>query len=100
MSKENKKTSFTGYDPIESPEVIISADKNNERKKAFAESYKRVMQIIPEYFILQRKKRKNSTGGNGGNSFAQNIIVTPENVKIETNGLEEKEVKQQEKERD
>lgn len=97
------RISFTGYDPVESPEAVISSDKNIERKKAFADSYKRVMQIIPEYFILQRKKRKKASGSSGGNSFTQNIIVTPENVKIETKGIEGKEEildKEQERERE
>ena len=99
MAKEKNKVSFIGYDPVESPEIIISSDKNNERKKAFADSYKRVMQIIPEYFIMQRKKRKNGSSS-GGNSFTQNIIVTPENAKIETNEITGKEMIEQEKERD
>ena len=36
------------------------------------------------------KKRKASTSG-GGSNFTQNIVVTPDNVKIETN--EKKEIK-------
>lgn len=88
QKNEKNKMSFTGYDPVESPDVVISSDKNNERKKAFADTYKRVMQIIPEYFISQRKKRKNASSSSGGNNFSQNIIVTSENVKIETKEME------------
>lgn len=106
MAKENNKNnnnriSLTGYDPVESPENVIAADKNSERKKAFSETYKRVMQIIPEYFLTHKNKRNGSSGTSGGNSFTQNIVVTQENVKIETSGLEEKEVldRQNEKER-
>jgi len=58
------------------------------------------MQIIPEYFITQRKKRKNGSNASGGNAFTQNIIVTQENVKVETQGLEEKETIYKENERE
>lgn len=88
MSKEKgtkKKVSFLGYDPIETPEEIINTDKNVDRRDAFKEAYKVVMKIIPEYFLTKRKKRKAGSGASGGNSFTQNIIVTTENVKIETN---------------
>lgn len=101
MAKENKqksKVTLLGYDPVETPEEVMDKDKDTARKEAFKESYKRVMQIIPDYFLEQRKKRKNGTTG-GGTSFTQNIVITPENVKIET--MEKGEAdKQEEKERE
>ena len=54
------------------------------------------MQIIPEYFIKQTRKRKTGATG-GGTSFTQNIIITPENTKIETNEIG---VKQSEEEKE
>lgn len=87
QKKDNKKVTLLGYDPIETPQEIISSDKNDERKESFKQAYKKVMQIIPDYFISQRKKRK-ASGGAGGKSFTQSIIVTPENVKVETNEIE------------
>lgn len=101
MAKENKqksKVTLLGYDPVETPEEVMDKDKDTARKEAFKESYKRVMQIIPDYFLEQRKKRKNGSTG-GGTSFTQNIVITPENVKIET--MEKGETdKQEEKERE
>lgn len=101
MAKENKqksKVTLLGYDPVETPEEVMDKDKDTARKEAFKESYKRVMQIIPDYFLEQRKKRKNGSTG-GGTSFTQNIVITPENVKIET--MEKGEAdKQEEKERE
>ena len=79
--QDKQKVSLLGFDPTETPEEIIDGDKNNDRKEAFKEAYKKVMQIIPDYFMTQRKKRK-SSGSSGG--FTQNIIVTPEVAKIET----------------
>lgn len=96
--KKGKKVNLLSYDPVETPEEIMDKDKNTARKEAFKESYKKVMQIIPDYFLEQRRKRKNSTTG-GGTSFTQNIVITPENVKIETMEKEEKE-SQEEKERE
>ena len=101
MAKENtqkSKVTLLGYDPVETPEEVMDKDKDATRKDAFKESYKRVMQIIPDYFLEQRKKRKNSTTG-GGTSFTQNIVITPENVKIETMEKGETEA-QEEKERE
>ena len=53
MAKEKQKNKVTllGYDPVETPEEIIEKDKDQDRNKAFRESYKRVMQIIPYFFI-------------------------------------------------
>lgn len=100
MSKDKKdKVSLLGYDPIETPEEIISSDKNSDRKDAFKEAYKVVMKIIPDYF-LTKKQKKTSTSSSGGNSFTQNIIVTSENVKIETNEKVNFEEKNEERERE
>ena len=77
MAKEKKeKISLTSYDPVETPEEVIEKDKDFQRKEAFRESYKRIMKIIPDYFMEQRKKRKNATSG--GTAFSQSIVVTPE----------------------
>lgn len=97
MSKGKKskdKLNLVGYDPVESPEEIIGSDKNIDRREAFRETYKRVMMIVPEYFIKKKKKKAGSTSS-GGNSFTQNIVVTTENVKLETR---ENEVTSQERE--
>ena len=48
MSKD--KVSLFGYNPTETPEEIIASDKDEKRKEAFKEAYKKVMQIIPSYF--------------------------------------------------
>ena len=96
--KNNEKVSFLGFDPVETADEIIDSDKDVERKEAFKEAYKRVMRIIPEYF-LTGKRRKGSASG-GGNAFTQNIIVTPENVKLETKEQNIEEIdKENEKER-
>lgn len=87
MSKSKKskdRLNLVGYDPVESPEEIISSDKNIDRKDAFKEAYKKVMMIVPEYFIKKTKKKKAGSSSSGGNSFTQNIVITPENVKLET----------------
>lgn len=100
MAKEAKdKVSLFGYDPTETPEEIIDADKDIDRKEAFKEAYKKVMQIIPDYFINKKKKNGTASSG-GGKGFSQNIIVTPENVKLETNKEIVQEEKEQEKERE
>ena len=102
MAKEKQKNKVTllGYDPVETPEEIIEKDKDQDRNKAFRESYKRVMQIIPDYFLEQRRKRKRKNGTTGGGtSFTQNIVITPENVKIETTEKGEQ-VQEEEKERE
>lgn len=97
MAKESKdKLSLFGYDPTETPEEIIDADKDIDRKEAFREAYKKVMQIIPDYFINKKRKKNSTSSNSGGRGFTQNIIVTPENVKVETN----KDIVQEEKEQD
>lgn len=84
MSKDKaNKITLLGSDGIETPEEIIALDKNEDRKKAFQETYKRIVQIIPGYFMNPKGRRKNSSSG-GGSSFTQNIIVTSDNVKVET----------------
>ena len=50
MANEKEKVSFLGSDEIETPDEIISTDKDNERKAAFKEAYKKVMQIVPRIF--------------------------------------------------
>ena len=99
MSNKNKeKISLTSYDPVESPEEIIEKDKDTDRKEAFRETYKRIMKIIPDYFLEQRKKRKNATSG--GTAFSQSIVVTPEKVTLQTKEVEKKEQIQEERERE
>lgn len=80
-NKENKKNrmTLTGFDPVDTPEEIIQSDKDNNRKQAFQEAYKRIAKIIPEYFMTQRKK-KNSTSG--GSSF-QKIVVTEKGATVQ-----------------
>lgn len=97
-NKQKSKGSFLECDNIETAREIIEADKNTARKKAFLEAYEKNKLIIPTYFI-NSKKRKNASSSSGGNTFSQNIIVTPENVKLETmeNAQKQAEV---EKERD
>ncbi len=95
--ENNKKTSLFGSDDVIEPEEVIASDKNQERQNAFKEAYKRVMQIVPKYFMTQRK-RKNGTGSGG---FSQSIVVTPENVKIETKETKAQEnVKEMEEDRE
>lgn len=94
MSKQTRdQMSFFDSDNIETAQEIIDADKNNNRKVAFNEAYKKVMQIIPEYF-LKKKKKNSGTGDSGGTSFTQNIIVTTQNVKLETNQISEEQVEE------
>lgn len=97
MSKD--KVSLFGYNPTETPEEIIASDKDEKRKEAFKEAYKKVMQIIPSYF-LEKKKKKNGGATSGGKGFTQNIIVTPENVKLETKGEKHQEEHQKEEDRE
>lgn len=99
MAEVNKKkTTLLGFDPVETPEEVIEADKDIERKEAFKETYKRIAKIIPEYFMTQKKKRKNSTSG--GTAFSQNIVVTPDKVTLQTKEVKEEgeKPKQEEKE--
>lgn len=97
MAKEKNRMKFFDPDFVESTREIIDSDKNNERKLAFAESYKKIMQIIPGYFL--KKKNKPGSSSSGGNNFvksiAQNIIVTNEKVELET-----KEVQNERQDRD
>ena len=99
--KEKNEVSFLGFDPVETPDEIINSDTNNDRKEAFKEAYKKVMQIIPDYFISQKKRKKNS-GSTGG--FSQSIVITPNDVKIETTEMQkqeqEKQTEKEEKERE
>lgn len=94
---KRKEMTFLGYDPVEEPETVIANDKDENRKEAFKEAYKKVMLIIPEYFVSKKKKRKNTTAG--GSQFTQNILVTPENAKIETKKIEDKGLEHEERER-
>lgn len=101
MAKEKEgknKVSLLSYDPVETPEEIIDKDKDIDRRAAFRDAYKKVMSIIPEYFIKQTRKRKPGTSG-GGTSFTQNIIITPENTKVETKEISENQ-REEEKERE
>ena len=97
--KDNKeKVGLTSYDPVETPEEVINSDKDTKRREAFKEAYKRIATIIPEYFMSQRRKRKNGSTS-GGTSFSQNIVVTPEKVSVERK--EEKHIeKENEKEKE
>ncbi len=96
---KNEKVNILSYDPVETPEEVIAKDTDVERKAAFQETYKRIAKIIPEYFMSQKKKRKNATSG-GGTAFSQNIVVTPEKVEVQTNEVESKEEIKEEKERE
>lgn len=98
MAEGNKrKITFLGNDGVQDPEMIIDSDKNDDRKKAFHEAYKRAMQIVPEYFMA-RKKRKNGSASSGG--FSQSIIVTPENIKVETKEVQQEVTEEKEIERE
>lgn len=102
MTKENKikeKISLTSYNPIETPEEIINSDKDMKRKDAFKEAYKKVMTIIPAYFI-ERKRKKTGSTSSGGTSFTQNIIVTSENAKVETTKENKQQENQEERDRE
>ena len=55
------------------------------------------MQIVPHYFMT-RKKRKNGSTSSGG--FSQSIIVTPENVKVETKEAQQEVTEEKEIERE
>jgi len=100
MAKEKKeKISLTGYNPVETPEEIIASDKDTNRREAFQKAYKVIANIIPGYFLEQRKK-KNATSGGGGTAFTQSIVVTPEKVTLETKENAKTEEKQEERERE
>lgn len=98
--KSNEKISFLGFDPVETPEEIIDKDSDIDRKKAFRDSYKVVMQRFADLFVNPKRKKTSTSGSTGGKAFTQNIIVTPEQVKIETNKESMQEEKQEEKERE
>lgn len=98
MAEDNKrKVTFLGNDGVQDPEMIIDSDKNDNRKKAFHEAYKRAMQIVPDYFMVRRKRKAGSTASGG---FSQNIIVTPENVKVETRETEQEVTEDKDRERE
>lgn len=97
MAKGKVKMNFLSPDLVESPREVIDSDKNNDRKIEFANSYKKIMQIIPEYFLKKKKKKAGTSSDSGGSSFAQSIIITNEIAKIETNNLQnEKEDRERE----
>ena len=98
-NKKKEKVSLTSYEPAETPEEIIAADKDIKRKEAFQKAYKVIANIIPGYFLEQRKK-KNATSGGGGTAFTQSIVVTPEKVTLEKKEVGHKEEKQEERERE
>ncbi len=96
-NKERKRTNLLKYDAtVEDPEAIIASDKDVGRRKAFQDTYKRIAEIIPNYFMLQKKRRKN-TGG--GTSLAQQITVTPNNVTLQvTENKENANIEKEERE--
>lgn len=97
--KKSNKVHLLSYDPVETPEEIIAADKDIKRKEAFQETYKRIAKIIPEYFTTKKRKNTTSGGGTARSPFSQNIVVTPEKVTLETKEVVQEE-KQEEKERE
>ena len=96
--RKKEKISLVSYDPVESPEEIIAADKNKARREAFQKAYKVIVNIIPGYFLELRKRNNKASGG--GTSFTQSIVVTPEKVTLETKETQEKGELQEEKERE
>lgn len=91
-NKTKEKVSLIGYDPVQTKEEIIAADKDSARREAFKEAYRKVMSYAP--IFLDKKKKPKPASSSGGKSFSQEIKITPENVKIETKGevsLEEEE---------
>lgn len=100
MSKENKKkVTLLGSDGVQDADLIIASDKNNERKEAFREAYKKAMRIVPDYFMtIGKRKRKAGSTSSGG--FSQNIIVTPENVKVETKEVQQEVTEKEDRERE
>lgn len=102
-NKQRRKENLLNYDTtVESPEDIIAADKDENRRQAFREAYKVIAKIIPEYFMTQRKKRKNSSSS-GGTAFSQNIVVTSEKATLQTKEVTEsqkQEVEREDRERD
>ena len=100
MSEDKKKEriSLTKYDPIESPEEIIAADKDIKRRKAFDEVFKRIDLFAIKLGLLPNRKKP--TSGGGGTAFTQSIVVTPEKATLETKEVTQKEEKQEERERE
>lgn len=98
-SKEtNDKMSLTGFDPVETPEEIIASDKDSERREAFKEAYKKAMTIVPNYFLMPKKRKPNS--GSSGGGFSQEIKITPESIKVETKGENSFEGKEEQKQKE
>ncbi len=82
MAKEKNekvKNTLFGSDEVVDAEIVIASDKDTNRQNAFKEAYKKVMQIVPNYFLTPKKRKATTSGG-----FSQSIVVTPENAKIET----------------
>ncbi|MDE5831065.1 MAG: hypothetical protein K2H53_05540 [Clostridia bacterium] len=104
MAKDKEsegKVSLFGYDPMQTPEEIIDADKDIDRKEAFNETEKRVMAIIPRYFSDQKKRKPtSSSSSSGGKGFSQEIKITPDNIKVETKGENSLEGRDEERERE
>lgn len=92
------KVNVFGSDDVSSAEEIIAADKDLNRQKDFKDAYQRIKLRFPHLFV-EPKKRKNGASTSGG-GFTQNIIVTPENVKVETKEVENKEAIMDEKDRE
>ena len=91
MAKNDKKTTLLGCDYVETPREIIASDKNTTRKSAFLAAYERAKLIVPEFFIKEQRKRKNTSSDTGGKAFSH-IIVTTEKVELETKDTEAKSV--------
>lgn len=97
-SETKDKISLIGYDPVQTPEEIIAADKDNDRREAFKEAYKKAMSYAP--IFLEQKRKPKPASSSGGKGFSQEIKITPENVKIETKGEASLEEKEEEKGRE
>ena len=101
-NKKRRKENLLTYElTVEDPEEIIATDKDENRKNAFKEAYKVIANIIPEYFITQRKKRKNSSSG--GTAFSQNIVVTADKATVQTKEVVEntkQEIEKEDRERE
>lgn len=95
--KKKEKISLTKYDPVESPEEIIEADKDIKRRKAFDEVFKRIDLFAIKLGLLPNRKKPTS---GGGTAFTQSIVVTSEKATIETKEINKKEEKQEERERE
>ena len=102
-NKKRRKENLLTFDlTVETPEDIIAADKDENRKNAFKEAYKVIANIIPEYFITRRKKRNNSSSS-GGTAFSQNIVVTADKASVQTKVVVEntkQEIEKEDRERE